>query len=74
VANGRVSAAFNDPREQQRAVKALPMDMRLGIGGFEDEYERRFPLRLDEKARKGKGNGKGKGTPITGPARLKRVH
>ncbi len=67
-------AAFNDPREQQRAVKALPRDMRLDAGDFEDEYERRFQLHLDEKARKAQAKAKGNVTPITKSTRLKRVH
>ncbi|MFD4860688.1 hypothetical protein [Streptomyces atratus] len=67
-------AAFNDSREQQRAVKALPRDMRLDVGDFEDEYERRFQLHLDEKARKAEAKAKGNVTPITKPTRLKRVH
>lgn len=45
-------AAFDTPRDQQRAVKALPKDMRLDEGDFEDEYERRLELHQQEKARK----------------------
>ncbi|MGW1296349.1 hypothetical protein [Streptomyces sp. NPDC002533] len=67
-----VIAAFNDPREQQRAVEALPRDMCLDIGHFEDEYERRFQLYLDKKARKAEA--KGNVTPINKTPRLKRVH
>ncbi|WP_329028444.1 hypothetical protein [Streptomyces sp. NBC_00690] len=67
-------AAFNDPREQQRAVKALPRDMRLDVGDFEDEYERRFQHHLDEKARKAEAKAKGNIMPITKPTLLKRVH
>ncbi|GAB3949440.1 hypothetical protein [Streptomyces sparsus] len=67
-------AAFNDPREQHRALKALPRDLRLDVGDFEDEYERRFQLHLDEKARKAEAKAKGNVTSITKPPRLKRVH
>jgi hypothetical protein len=70
-------AAFNDPREQQRAVKALLRDMHLDVGDFEDEYEdeyeRRFQLHLEEKGRKAEAKAKGNVTPITKPTRLKRV-
>lgn len=45
-------AAFETPRDQQRAVKVLPKDMRLDEGDFEDEYERRLELHQQEKARK----------------------
>ncbi|WP_327241202.1 hypothetical protein [Streptomyces sp. NBC_01320] len=45
-------AAFNDPREQQRAIKALPKDMRLDAGDFEDEYERRFCRRRPARPRR----------------------
>ncbi|MFF1651088.1 hypothetical protein [Streptomyces sp. NPDC058240] len=70
----RMIAAFNDPRKQQRAVKALPRDMRLDVGDFEDEYERRFQFHLDEKARKAEARAKGNVAPINKPTRLKRVH
>ncbi|MFB6878395.1 MULTISPECIES: hypothetical protein [unclassified Streptomyces] len=68
-----VIAAFADPREQQRAVKALPKDMRLDVGDFEEEYERRFQLHLDEKARKAEAKARGNVTSITKPSRLKSV-
>ncbi|MET8481812.1 hypothetical protein ABZV68_32250 [Streptomyces clavifer] len=67
-------AAFKDGREQQRAIKALPRGMRLDVGDFEEEYERRFQLHLDEKARKAELKAKGNVTPIARPARLKSVH
>jgi len=65
-------AAFNDPREQQRAIKALPRDMRLDVGDFEDEYERRFQLTWTRRPARPKA--KGNVTPITKTTRLKRVH
>ncbi|MEU2674596.1 hypothetical protein ABZ622_38305 [Streptomyces sp. NPDC007164] len=68
-----VIAAFENPRQQQRAVKALPEDMRLDVGDFEDEYELRFQLHLDEKARNAEAKAKGNITPITRTARIKRV-
>ncbi|MFC9759219.1 hypothetical protein, partial [Streptomyces sp. NPDC056921] len=58
---------------QQRAVKALPKDMRLDVGDFEEEYERRFQLHLDEKARKAEARARGDVTSITKPSRLKNV-
>ncbi|WP_331720400.1 hypothetical protein [Streptomyces sp. NBC_00209] len=67
-------AAFHDPREQQRAIKATPDDMRLDLGDFEDAYERRFQLHLDEKARKAEARAKGNVTPMTRQSRLKAVH
>jgi hypothetical protein len=45
-------AAFDHPRDQQQAIKALPRDMRLDDGDFEDEYECRLELHKQEKARK----------------------
>ena len=45
-------AAFNTPKEQQQAMRALPSEMRLDEGDFEDEYERRLVLHQEEKARK----------------------
>ncbi|MGW6562747.1 hypothetical protein [Streptomyces hydrogenans] len=65
-------SAFADLRDQQRAMKALPRSMRLDVGDFEDEYERRFQLHLDEKARKAEARAKGNVTPLK-PARLKSV-
>ncbi|MEV0919653.1 hypothetical protein AB0I93_36095 [Streptomyces sp. NPDC049967] len=47
--------------------------MRLDVGDFEDEYDRRFQLHLDEKARKAEAKAKRNVTPITSPTRLKRV-
>jgi hypothetical protein len=46
--------------------------MKLDAGDFEDEYERRFQLHLDEKARKAEAKAKGSVTPIT-KSTLKRV-
>ncbi|MWA16171.1 hypothetical protein [Streptomyces sp. BA2] len=37
--------------------------MRLDVGDFEDDYERRFQLHLDEKARKAEAKAKGNVTP-----------
>ncbi|WP_033821926.1 hypothetical protein [Kitasatospora sp. MBT63] len=45
-------AAFNTPKEQQQAMRALPAGMRLDEGDFEDEYERRLAQHQEEKARK----------------------
>ncbi len=45
-------AAFDHPKDQQRAIEGLPRDMRLDEGDFEDEYERRLELHQQEKARK----------------------
>ncbi|WP_411078377.1 hypothetical protein [Streptomyces sp. cmx-10-25] len=66
-------AAFNDPREQQRAVRDLPRDLRLDIGDFEEEYERRFQVHLEEKARKAEARAKGNVLPLAKSARLKSV-
>ncbi len=62
-------AAFNTPKEQQQAMRALPQEMRLDEGDFEDEYERRLLLHQEEKARKA---GQRKVTDISRP-RLKAV-
>jgi hypothetical protein len=48
--------------------------MHAAFGDFNDEYERRFQLHLDEKARKAEAKVKGNVTPITKTTRLKRVH
>ncbi|MER6692900.1 hypothetical protein [Streptomyces minutiscleroticus] len=64
-------AAFNDPREQRAAVAALPRDMRLDEGDFEDEYEHRLELHQAEKARKAQARSKGTVTPLA--PKLKRV-
>jgi hypothetical protein len=45
-------AAFDTPRDQQRAIAALPHGQRLDVGDFEDEYERRLELHQQAKARK----------------------
>ncbi|MER5353469.1 hypothetical protein ABT093_24425 [Kitasatospora sp. NPDC002551] len=45
-------AAFNTPKEQQQAMRALPPEMRLDEGDFEEEYERRLAQHQEEKARK----------------------
>ncbi len=55
-------AAYGDPRDQQRAIRSLPRDMRLDEGDFEEEYERRLELHAQEKARKAKM--RNKVTPI----------
>ncbi|MFJ9777172.1 hypothetical protein ACIRVF_39060 [Kitasatospora sp. NPDC101157] len=47
-------SAFNTPKEQQQAMRALPREMRLDEGDFEDEYERRLAQHQEEKARKAK--------------------
>ncbi|WP_404871016.1 hypothetical protein ACI1MP_38275 (plasmid) [Kitasatospora griseola] len=62
-------AAFDTPREQQQAMRALPREMRLDEGDFEDEYERRLLQHQEEKARKAKQR---KVTDISRP-RLKSV-
>lgn len=60
-------AAFNDPREQQRAIKALPKDMRLDMRRLRGRVRTPF---LQEKACKAEAKAKGNVTPIT---KLKRV-
>jgi hypothetical protein len=45
-------AAFDSPKDQQRAIAALPRSQRLDVGNFEDEYERRLELHQQAKARK----------------------
>ncbi|MGW4815178.1 hypothetical protein ACWEPB_26535 [Kitasatospora cineracea] len=45
-------AAFSTPKEQQQAIRALPIEMRLDEGDFEEEYERRLLQHQEEKARK----------------------
>ena len=51
-------AAFDHPRDQQQALKALPADMRLDEGDFEEEYERRLEAHKQAKARKAETRGK----------------
>ncbi|WP_103529023.1 hypothetical protein [Streptomyces sp. SM12] len=63
-------AVYGDPREQQRAVRALPRDMRLDVGDFEEQYELRLQAHLEEKKRKAEARGKSNVTPITKPTRL----
>ncbi|MEV7218230.1 hypothetical protein AB0O31_34685 [Kitasatospora cineracea] len=45
-------AAFGTPQEQQQAIRALPREMRLDEGDFEEEYERRLQQRQEERDRK----------------------
>lgn len=68
-------AAFDTPKDQQRAIKALPRDQRLDAGDFEDEYERRLVLHQEEKARKAEQRESSRGGKIAtiGRPRLKPV-
>lgn len=58
-------AAYDHPRDQQQAIKALPAEMRLDDGDFEDEYERRLEARKVTKAAR-KAETQRKVTPLTG--------
>ncbi|MEU8140205.1 hypothetical protein [Streptodolium elevatio] len=51
-------AAYDHPRDQQQALKALPAELRLDHGDFEDEYERRLDAHRQAKARKAETRGK----------------
>jgi hypothetical protein len=57
-------SAFDSQKEQLQAMRALPREMRLDEGDFEDEYERRLELHQKEKARKAEQR---KVTDITRP-------
>jgi len=45
-------AAFDNARDQARAIKALAPGERLDEGNFEDEYERRLEAHEQERLRK----------------------